>query len=224
MRAMFRQRYSLFAIILVICGLPSTRVVAQPACVSHCHPLYAGISTGYGSTTWYGLVPAQNNKNVAMSMSTPVNVKEGGIVWGLFVGYEFIPAFALEANYMHFPNARLNFDKDSLFAFNNNGLTYLNTHTEMGSLMAKIMLMIPSTPVRAYSSFGAAIVHRADDINVHNRVSPTFGMGLNYDVTEHTMLELAANYTAGYGESELNPVNDYIPFLYSLVLKLAYRI
>jgi hypothetical protein len=38
------------------------------------------------------------------------------------------------------------------------------------------------------------------------------------------MAEIAGSYTAGFGESELEPVYDYIPFLYAVVLRIAYRI
>ena len=58
----------------------------------------------------------------------------------------------------------------------------------------------------------------------NRRVTPTFALGFNYNLSEHIMAELGANYTAGYGESELNPAKDYVPFLYSAFVQLAYRI
>ena len=111
-----------------------------------------------------------------------------------------------------------------MFAFENDGRLDLRTDTETGSVMAKVMLFIPRTTVRAYSSVGVAQVHRWDDINENNRIAPTFGIGLNYNFAEHLMAELGANYTAGYGESELNPAKDYVPFLFSVFFKLAYRV
>src|SRR5690348_11384877 len=116
------------------------------------YPFYAGITGGYGSTTWNGLVPANENQSAAINLSTPTHVTEGGVLWGVFFGYEFIPFFALEGAYQRYPNAKVDFDPMSLFSFEYQGLTSLSTHTESISLMGKIMLIIPCTDIRAYSS------------------------------------------------------------------------
>jgi opacity protein-like surface antigen len=187
------------------------------------YPFYLGVTGGYGSTTWEGLVPTQNNQNAALIISTPTYIEEGGAVWGFFGGYEFLPNFALEGGYLRYPNASVYFSSRSLYSFQNNGQTVLNTHTEELSLVAKIMLFIPHTQVRAYSSFGAAGVHRYDQLADIWRLSPTFGAGLNYNFTPRIMAEIGGSYTGGYGKSELNPAQDYLPFLLSAFLRLAYR-
>jgi hypothetical protein len=184
---------------------------------------YLGLAGGYGSTTWEGLVPTLENQNLALSLSTPIKVTEGGTVWGLFAGYEFIPALALELNYLHFPKAEVLFDPISLFSFENNDLITLVTQTETVNLMAKIMLPIARTAFRLYSSAGVAGVHRQDILADYWRLSPTFGVGLNYCLGQHWMAEISGNYTAGYGESQLSPSNSYFPFLYSVTGRLAYR-
>jgi hypothetical protein len=178
---------------------------------------------GYGTTTWKGLVPAESKKNLAMSMSTPIDASEGGVAWGLFAGYEFMPYFALETRFMHYPNAKINFSPESLYAFENHGMLYLNTHTVAGSLLGKFMVVIPSTSMRAYSSVGFAVVHRRDALCDRYRGAPAFGVGLNSNVTEHVMIELGTIFTTGYAESDLRPVNNYVPFLYAGFLQLAYR-
>lgn len=187
-------------------------------------PLYAGGMGGYGATTWNGLVPSEDNQNIAISMSAPTSAHEGGGVWGAFAGYELSPYFALEVNYMRYPNATITFDEFSLFAFDHDDRVTLTSRTETASFLAKFMIMIPRTTVRAFSSVGVARVNREDEINEISRTSPTFGVGLNYNLTPHIMAEIANNYTAGYGESELDPVKDYVPFLYSVMFKLAYRV
>ena len=187
------------------------------------HPFYLGVTGGYGKTTWGGLVPEEDKQNSAIIISTPKYVNEGGVLWGLFAGYEFIPNFALEAAYNRYPDAKVNFDPSSLFSFEHDGLTSFTTQTETVSLIAKLMLIIPTTNIRAYSSLGAAEVHRDDQINNHWSTSPTFGAGFNYPFTDRIMGEFGGNYTAGRGEAELNPVNDYYPFLYSVFFRLAYR-
>ncbi|MBA2657620.1 MAG: outer membrane beta-barrel protein [Tatlockia sp.] len=184
---------------------------------------YLGFLGGYGSTTWNGLVPNNLDQNLALSLSTPIKATEGGGVWGFIAGHEFIPALALELSYMNYPQAKLLFDETSLFSFDHDNLTILETKTETVSLMAKIMLPISTTSFRVYSSAGAAGVHRKDMLLNDWRLSPTFGLGLNYQFTRHLMAELGGNYTAGYGESQLSPTESYFPFLYSITARLAYR-
>ncbi|MBA2652960.1 MAG: outer membrane beta-barrel protein [Tatlockia sp.] len=184
---------------------------------------YLGAIGGYGSTTWQGLVPNKENQNLAMSLSTPLKVTEGGRVWGLLAGFEFIPAFALEFNYINFPEAHLLFDETSLFSLDNDDVIQLNTKTETLNLMAKIMLPISNTAFRIYSSAGAAGVHRKDIILDDWRLSPTFGVGVNYRLGQHIMAEVGGNYTAGYGEPQISPTDSYFPFLYSITARLAFR-
>lgn len=186
------------------------------------HPFYVGVMGGYGSTTWKGLVPNKINQNLAISMSTPIDTREGGDTWGVFVGHEFTPFFAVEANYTRYPNANIAFDTISIFSFNNDGKTEFTTHTETVSLMGKIMLIVPNTKLRVYSSAGVANLHREDMLNDDWRLTPTFGLGLNYHLSEHLMAEIGGNYTAGFGESQLNPTDTYFPFLYSFAVHVAY--
>ncbi len=222
---MTRRQFT--CILLFFCSTTSCLIASPLECTQPKqanHSLYIGGSGGYGATTWKGLVPTAANQNMAMKTSTPVMVREGGAIWGLVGGYEFSPWFALEANYMRYPFATISFDEESIFAFENDGLRLLRTDTATISVMAKVMLAIPNTALRLYSSFGAAEIHRWDDMTENRRYSPTFGLGFNYNVSEHIMAELGSNYTAGFGKSELNPAKDYVPFLYSGFLKLAYRI
>ncbi len=188
------------------------------------HPFYVGLNGGYGSTLWKGLVPRIDNQSLVLQISTPIDVYEGGLVWGGVAGFDFSSFFGVEVNYLKYPNATVFFDESSLFSFENDGQTQLNTQTETVSLMAKWMLNIPNTLMRAYSSVGVGWIHREDNINDVWLVTPSFGLGLNYSLSTHFMGEIAANYMSGYGESELNPVNDFIPFLYAVYFRLAYRI
>ncbi|MHB1947466.1 MAG: porin family protein [Gammaproteobacteria bacterium] len=190
------------------------------------HPFYVGVTGGYGQTTWGQLVPADTSEQAlaTLSVSTPIRVGEGGAVWGVYAGYELIPQFAFELSYMRYPNATLVFDSVSLFAIHHDGETSVVTRTESVALVAKLMVPIPRTDgLRAYSSFGAAGVHRFDIVVDRWRASPTFGVGFNYLVTQYMMLELGTEYVAGYGQSEIEPDEHYIPFLYSGFLRMALR-
>jgi hypothetical protein len=187
------------------------------------NPYYVGITFGYGATTWGFLIPP--DENAAMALSTPVSVDENGETWGIFAGYEFIPSFALESSYQHYPRAEVFFDPLSLFTFEHNGLTSFFTNTESLSLVGKFMLIIPhNEEFRAFSSVGAAAVHRDDIIADKWPLSPKFGVGLDYALSEHIMFELGIDYTAGDAVSELNPANSFIPFLYSIYGRFALRL
>ncbi len=188
------------------------------------HPIYLGGMGGYGSTTWDGLVPSDSNQNIALSLSVPTSVHEGGGVWGFFAGYEFTPFFAVEGSFVQYPEAQILFDENSLFAFDHENLVNLETETSVVSVVGKVMLILPKTTARFYSNFGVARVQRDDSLNHIWQLSPTFGFGANYNLDPHLMTEIGVAYTAGYGESELNPAEDFIPFLYAVFLKVAYRL
>lgn len=187
------------------------------------HGFYFGIAGGYGSTTWRGLLPANDDETEVMSLSTPKSVTEGGFAGGVLIGYELNPYFALEASYTRYPDATVTFDEMSLVTFQYE-ITDLNTKTSVLALMAKIMMFIPNTSFRAFSSFGIANLYRSDKLTDTSKLTPTFGLGLNYPVTKKIMAELAASYTAGYGKSQLNPCEGYVPFLYGALLHLVYRL
>jgi hypothetical protein len=186
------------------------------------HPLYVGLTGGWGSTTWGNLVP-KDEHDIALSLATPTRAVEGGFMWGLQVGCELIPTFAIEASYMHYPNATLYFDKKSFFTFEHHGQTEVVTRTERVGANTKFMVFIPKTDIRAYASAGLAEIHRVDQIVDRWRLSPLFGLGLNYQATEHTMVELGTEVVAGYGEAETEPAIHYVPFLYSGFVRFAYR-
>lgn len=213
-------------IIVLLIGFFCTNIYAQSVSKREDifkYPFYIGAVGGWGSTTWQGLVPSEENQNIAMSISTPVEVQEGGGIWGLSAGYELTRYFAVEANYVDYPDAVLTFDPDSFFAFEQDGLTQLRTHTQTASLLAKVMLVIPKTSMRVFSGAGVASVWRKDDISYDYRISPTFAFGVNMNINEHLMGELGTTYTAGYGEAEINPTKDFVPFLYSFFVKAALR-
>jgi len=187
------------------------------------HPFYVGATGGYGATTWAGLVPNKDNQNLAMSLSTPIKVTEGGAIWGAFGGYEFNKFFALEASYNKYQDAKIEFDEISIFNFEHDGLTEFTTRTETVTLIGKVMLVIPKTDIRLFSSTGVAAVRRQDIIYNDWKATPTFGAGLNYNITPRIMTEFGANYTAGYGEAQLSPTDSYLPFLYSVFFRLGLR-
>lgn len=188
------------------------------------HPFYVGAIGGFGSTTWKGLVPIKENQNVALMLSTPTEVEEGGVVSGVLAGYEFSNFFAIEANYIQYAEAKIHFDSMSIYSFFHNGSESLSSKTQTVSVMGKIMAPIPHSRARIFSSVGVAGVYRKDIIVDDWRPGPSFGLGINYNFTERIMGEIAGNFTVGYGESQLSPVDSYYPFLYSVAFHLIYRV
>ena len=190
------------------------------------HPLYIGVTGGYGSTTWSGLVPAPSDDEYdPLKISLPVHASEGGALWGFEAGYEFSSFFAVEANYMQYPPAKVGFAvPESSFPDFHNGATEFTSKTDTISVAAKLMVPIPRTKgIRFYSSVGGAGIRRNDIIINYWHFSPSFGFGFTYDMSEHWMAEFGGNYIAGYGESAVHPEDYYFPFLYTAFFKLAYR-
>ncbi|HBB53608.1 MAG TPA: hypothetical protein DCZ80_06880 [Legionellales bacterium] len=187
------------------------------------YPWYVGGGIGWGTTTWEGLVPATANQNLALSMSTPNSAHEGGFLWGVAAGIEVIPQFQVEFNYWDYPDATIQFDPESLYSFENNGETELKTKTYTLVLQGKFLVPWKDTKLRLFASAGGAWLNRQDNLFNNELISPTFGVGLNYGFTPHLMGEFGFIYTAGYGESELNPADDFMPFLYGIFTRLYYR-
>jgi hypothetical protein len=186
-------------------------------------PGYLGVTVGYGATTWGYLVPTDTD-NFALRMATPIRVAENGTLWGLYGGFEVNRFFAFEAAYMHYPTAKIYFDSASFFS-SEHTLGGFVSHTQALSLVGKFMIVIPrNTNFRLYSSVGPAGVHRDDLLNNSWKLSPKFGVGLTYLITEHMMAELGIEYLAGAAVSELNPAENFIPFLYAGFARLAMRL
>lgn len=177
-------------------------------------PFYVGVSGGYGSADWDGLDAHDN----ATQLSTPVKADDNGFVWGAFVGYQFNPNFALEAAYHRYAVSELTFSN-----FNYYNRTQLSTQTASYTLMGKIMTQIVIPQLKGFAGFGAAYIYRKDNIAHKGHVGPAFSVGLSYDATKSINLGLDVEYLSGFGRSVYEPVNDYVPFVYSTNLTLAYR-
>ncbi len=188
------------------------------------NPWYIGGGVGYGSTTWDALVPQSSEQNSAISMSTPIRVQEGGVLWGFSGGVEIFKNFQLEFNYWNYPKATIYFDPDSLYTFENDESTEFTSNTYTMSLQGKFLVpWNDSQKLRLFATAGMAWLNRQDDLLIQDTISPTFGLGLNYGFTPNVMGEFGFVYTAGDGQSELNPSADYMPFLYGIFWRLYYR-
>lgn len=207
------------------------------------HPLYMGGSFGYGNTDWSEITTErytfQNNNLTAMT--APISADSSSATIGAFVGYQFTKHFAVEADYVYFPNTKVGFQSDEEIR-NSYHITSLTTDTHDFSVIGKILIPILSSTYYLYADAGLAYVLRVDrniklDPNnpptptdpafkkqTKGHFGPTFGFGLAKNFATHFYTELAFNYTTGYGKADLKPAEDYIPFVYSLTVNLGYRI
>ena len=178
------------------------------------HPAYVGVSLGYGNTNWQQMI----SQDEITSTSTPVSGSGSGVAAGIVVGYELSSHFAVEANYARFPTSDIKFDLPNVY-----GVDSLTSRTNEYSIVAKFMVPVGTPKIKAFSEIGPAYVQRIDDMAKKGRIGGVFGVGVDYNFSPRWMTELGFQYYTGYGESELKPVYDYIPFLYTINLRLAYR-
>ena len=85
------------------------------------------------------------------------------------------------------------------------------------------MVQVARTGIRGFANAGGALVHRQDALVDVGHICPTFGIGLNYVFVQRILFEVGFQYYAGFGKAVLTPVINYIPFLYSVTAKVAYR-
>lgn len=203
------------------------------------HPFYFGGSAGYGNTDWSQITTAPStltDPNPAAE-SAPISAKSDGFAWGGFVGYQFSEHFTIEGVYTHYHSTVVGFDT-SLFTPNIYGIRQLRTDTHSYSLLGKILVPFGFTHVYVYADAGITYVHRDDkkitpdpnnppvDFEKRHKghFGPSFGFGVAYNITEHLFAEGAFQYSTGYGKADFKPAEDYIPFVYSLMLNIGVRV
>lgn len=201
------------------------------------HPFYMGASLGYGSTDWSELVNHDSNPSDASQVlnAAPESAEDKGRDYGFFVGYTFTPNYALELTYRRFQTSYIHFDTDYSQYYTNNNVQIANfdSSTYNYSLLNKFIWNVTDN-FGLFSDFGPGYTHRYDILaGASNGTSngpqglgqlvATFGAGANYEITPHFMATVEGDYSTGWGKSELYPVDNYVPFLYSVDFKLAYR-
>lgn len=184
------------------------------------HPFYFGGAFGWGCTDWSQLVAriSSEEDRATLTLSAPISAGDTGAVYGVMMGYEINPHFAIEANYMRFPNTPITFDEFNLY-----DIQKMDSISYVYNTVGKFMVQVNHTGLRGFANAGGALIHRQDQLVDVGHISPTFGIGLDYVLSKRVMLELAFQYYAGFGKAVLKPVINYIPFLYTVHLKLGFR-
>lgn len=178
------------------------------------HPFYVAALGGYGDTDWQRLV----SEDDASAEATPISATGNGFVYGGLIGYQPFKNFAFELQYLHFPDADLEFEPGNIMGFD-------DTTSKTNYYAAVVKLLIPlGDSWHVFGDIGAAYVTRSDDIANIQNTRPTFGLGGEYTITEHWFSSLAFEYTPGTGQASQDASAQYIPYLYSIQLGLGYRL
>jgi hypothetical protein len=193
------------------------------------HPFYFGPILGYGSTDWSMLVVNCEKGDKwcnpeLLATSAPTAAGDDGFVWGGTIGIEVRPSWAIEASFMRFPSTSVFFGNQWSFYSDKHNVHTMRSKTWGINLVGKFMTEIACTGLRGFANAGVNFTSREDLILNTIRANPTFGVGLNYAFPERIMLEIAFQYVTGFGRANEVPVNYYIPFLYTIHLKILYRI
>ncbi|MBY0545575.1 MAG: porin family protein [Gammaproteobacteria bacterium] len=187
--------------------LPSTENAFNPA--------YVGVFAGYGNTNWQQMV----SQDASTATSTPTSAGGSGVAEGIMLGYSISRYFALEGDFTHFPSADLVFAPYSVYR----PLTETTSKTNAYALLGKFMLSLDNGKFSPFSEIGPGYVQRNDDLAQKGHFGGSFGVGADYYITPHWMAEIGLQYYTGYGDSTLKPAYDYIPFLYTVNARIAYR-
>jgi hypothetical protein len=184
--------------------------------------VYFGVNIGGGYTTWKYLVDTRDAPPDPIDPSTPIAVNEGGPSWGVVAGFDVAKNFAIELQYMQFADSHISFDQNGYDTY---GYYSIVSKTDAYSLSGKFFVPVGNrTHLRAFAAVGVGTVERNDVINKASCVTPYLSSGLDYNFTRHWIVEGGFQYYTGFGASELNPVNDFIPFAWDGYARLAYQL
>lgn len=89
--------------------------------------------------------------------------------------------------------------------------------------MGKFFIPVwPSEHLKAFMALGVDYTMQQDTLENINSWSPTFGVGMDWRLTPNFKTTLEFEYVTGNGASTFDPVNQYVPFLYNVGLRMAY--
>ena len=171
-----------------------------------------------------------------------MGVGEGGHSWGVVIGYDLNRNFAIELQRMQFADSKIVLGPNSNYTDQNgNPVQDITSETDAYSLSGKFLVQVAHTHVRAFAEIGAGMVERTDPLvnykfNSNTGVSnytgasrtiscmtPYLASGLVYNITSHWLVESGFQYYTGFGESQVYPVANFIPFAWDAYGRLAYQ-
>ncbi len=192
------------------------------------YPLYVGFMTGYGNTDWSELVqqgslaatciPGVTPDNLCNN--TPSSASGSGAIIGASLGFQFNPYLAIEGQYIRYPDSSVSFGVPNPYG----DITHMTTKTNYFALMAKVEAPFYHDDFEVFGTLGVADVKSSSPLDDSSNTRPTFGFGVSDIQLERWVFSLAFNYTPGTGTASTTTAAQYIPYIYSGQLSVAYRI
>lgn len=183
------------------------------------HPVYVGLITGYGETNWNRLVSEDGTSQNA----TPTSASGGGALIGVEVGYDLTQYIGFEAQYIRFPDVSVSFSPDAQAFIG--APAHMTSKTTEATMIAKASAPFDHNRYAGFADIGYAVETREDVLAGHiHDFRPTFGLGVSYLALQRWTVTAAFSYTPGTGTASDETSAEYIPYLYSGQLILAYRI
>ncbi len=198
-------------------------------------PFYVGFGFGYGDTDWNSLI--DHDHIGLVEISAPSSAKTGGLNMQGFFGYHLSKYFSLEVRYEQYPDATVNFAhvevKDLVIdgaslpfnipVENPYNLYSFKTSTDQIAMVGKAFVTVSEAyHISVFADFGLSYEHRSDILTDMGMYMPTFGGGIMYRFAPRFLTSLDYEYTVGEGKSVMDPARYFMPFLYSINLKIAY--
>tara|TARA_R110000868_G_scaffold410505_1_gene698746 strand:- start:33607 stop:34332 length:726 start_codon:yes stop_codon:yes gene_type:complete len=194
---------------------------------------YVGFGMGVGTTDWSQLV--DHDYDPLVDLSAPTSVNSGGMTTDLFVGYKILDRFAIEARYVHYPQASIHFRHVNMHEIlpidpiptpvpNPYGLYDFSTDTNSVAIVGKFYVpIVKRWHLRAFADVGINYTQRKDImVGTQGDYMPTFGGGIVWRFAPRFQTSFEFQYAVGDGASTFDPVKQFMPFLYNADLRLAY--
>lgn len=183
--------------------------------ISKDHFFYAGLIGGYANVDWSPVISTDR----ATLPTNPTNAEGEGGLYGFNVGYQFNPYIQFEAEYIRLPTSTLEF---SLASRRNYGPLETTSTADFWAAIVKFIVPLGETPFSLFTDAGPAYQTRSDEVADISTYEPTFGAGILYRASPEIQIEASFQYASGTGESEMDPMNDYIPEVYAYTFKVDY--
>lgn len=167
----------------------STTAAANCPTLANPYPLYVGVIAGYGNTNWQEMISLDG----VTSTSTPVEAGGSGLTLGAMLGYQINRYFAIEGDYMHFPESHVSFAPNNVY-----GITSFDSNTNDYAVFAKFMVPVGHSKLKIFSEIGPSYVQRNDDMAEKGHFGGGFGVGADYDFNARWFTELNLNYFTGF--------------------------
>lgn len=180
--------------------------------------VYVGLMGGYGSTNWSKI----HTSDDTLQTTLPSQAKDGGAVWGIFIGDNIGKNYGVELRYQRFANSKISFTQYNEYSPPPDFPAFtMTSKTESYSLLGKLRVPVTQN-FELYAVMGGAYTERKDELaNVYG-LAGVFGAGSRIIFNNHISNALEFDFVTGNASINLEPAKSYLPFLTSLNYKFIY--